>query len=162
MRLQKNIEKVTQVVMFENWLRFYFIVEEGDKLLMRLPEKAMEQIRTRYSSYYDLAEILNNAEIDHQTSLKAVCLHASSGGDGAPLNEKDLSEVFDSPDFQLELQLFSSWVQGHEEQLDERFLEFSEWLQAYTAWKNSDEVRELAHKIAQSLAFDRTDGGTLQ
>lgn len=162
MRVQKNSEKVAQVVMFENWLRFYFIVEEGDKLFMRLPEKAMEQIKNRYASYYDLAEILNNAEVDHQTSLKAVCLNASSGGDGAPLNEKDLADVFDSPNFQLELQLFGSWVQGHEEQLDQRFMEFSEWLKAYTLWKNTDEVRELSHKISQSLTFDRTDSGTVQ
>lgn len=161
-QLQKNIDRVASVVMFENWLRFYFITEEGDKLFIRLPEKAVEQIRKRYPSYYELAEILNNGEIDHQASLKAVCLHASTRFDGAPMSEVELGEVFDSQGFHVELQLFGSWVQAHEAMLDKRFMEFSEWQQAFATWKDSEEVRALANKLAQSFAFDGADNGTVQ
>ena len=77
------VERIAQVVMFENWLRFYFIgEEEGGKLLIRLPEKAMEQLTARYGAFYGLAERLNNREVDHQTSINEVCLFVASEIDG--------------------------------------------------------------------------------
>jgi len=133
--------RVADVIMFENWLRFYFISEEGDTLFIRLPEKAMEQIRQRCQSYYDLAAMLNNEEIGHQRSLKAVCMFISGGGGGTLLPDAVLADVFDSPKFQLELQLFTHWLQSHEEKLDERFMEFFEWQKAFALWKDTDEVK---------------------
>jgi hypothetical protein len=103
--VEAAVGRVAEVIMFENWLRFYFITEEDDKLFIRLPEKSLEQIQQRYKSHYDLAVMLNNEEIDHQHSLKAVCLHVAGNFDGRPLSEHVVAGVFDSPKFQLELQL---------------------------------------------------------
>ena len=133
--------QVADVIMFENWLRFYFISEEGDTLFIRLPEEAMEQIRQRCRAYSNLAAMLNNEEIDHQRSLKAVCAFISGGFGGVTLPDAVLSGVFDSTNFQLELQLFTYWLQNHEEKLDERFMEFDEWQKAFALWKDSDEVK---------------------
>jgi len=141
--IEAAISRVAEVIMFENWLRFYFISEEDDKLLIRLPEKAMEQIRQRCRSYYNLAAMLNNEEVDHQRSLKAVSMFISGDFDGRPLPDAVLSGVFDSPKFQLELQLFTNWLQSHEEKLDEGPMEFSEWQTAFTLWKDTDEVKKL-------------------
>ena len=147
------VERITQVVMFENWLRFYFIgEEEGDKLFIRLPEKAMEQLKARYGAFYGLAERLNNTEIDHQTSINEVCLFVASEIDGRSLSEQMISRVFDSSQFQAELQLFSAWVQAHEEKLDENFMEFNDWLKQYAVWRQTDEVEAQRKNIISHMA----------
>ena len=147
------VERIAQVVMFENWLRFYFIGEEEDgKLLIRLPEKAMEQLKARYGAFYGLAERLNNREVDHQTSINEVCLFVASEIDGRSLSEQIISQVFDSSRFQTELQLFSAWVQAHEEKLDANFMEFNDWLKQYDLWKHTDEVEEYRKNIVSHMA----------
>jgi hypothetical protein len=155
--VEAAVGRVAEVIMFENWLRFYFIAEEDEKLFIRLPEKSMEQIQQRYRSYSDLAAMLNNEEIDHQHSLKAVCMFISGDFDGRPLPDYVVAGVFDSPKFQLELQLFSNWVQNHEEKLDERFMEFSEWQKAFALWKDTDEVKDYAKRLAESMVFAPSD-----
>jgi len=155
--IEAAVGRVAEVVMFENWLRFYFISEEDDKLFIRLPEKALEQLKQRYKAFYDLAVMLNNEEIDHQRSLKAVCMFVSGGFDGRPLPDHVVAGVFDSPKFQVELQLFSNWVQNHEEKLDERFMEFSEWQKAFALWKDTDEVRKYAKQLTEGMTFVSSD-----
>lgn len=147
------VKRIAEVVMFENWLRFYFIVEEDEKLVLRLPGKAMEQLKKRYPSLYDLAEMLNGKEVDHATSLKEVCLFVAGGCGGKPVPEGLAEKVFESSAFQLELQLFSYWVQGHEAQLDASFMEFAGWQREYEAWKQSDEVRDHIRKLTESAAL---------
>ncbi len=50
------INAVSEVLMFENWLRFYFITEEGDKLFIRVPETAETRIREEYPHLFGLLE----------------------------------------------------------------------------------------------------------
>ncbi len=147
------INRVSEVVMFENWLRFYFIAEEGDKLFLRLPEQAMERLRAGYPSLYGLADRLNNTEIDHKTSLSAVCLFVASEIDGAALPESVIGRVLDSTRFHLELQLFSSWVQAHEEFLDESFMEFARWQAMYEEWKKTEEVQKLVKTLLENASL---------
>jgi hypothetical protein len=142
------IQRVVDVVMFENWLRFYFIEEHGDALRISLPEKSLEQLKTRYADYYDLADRLNNRDVDHQTSMSEVCLFITNDFSARRLPEDLAARVFDSPRFMLEMQLFGSWVQSHEEQLDQGFLEFNSWLERFREWRKSDEVREYSKKLA--------------
>jgi len=155
--LKQAVARITEVVMFENWLRFYFIAEQGDKLLMSLPEKAMEQLKERYASFYDLALHLNGSEIDPKTSMREICLFVSGDFNGRPVPEYILTQVFDSPAFQAEMQLFNYWVQAHEEQLDAAFVEFSGWLDQYRLWKDSDAIKEYADGLAAKLTFASAD-----
>ena len=152
-------DRVVEAVMFENWLRFYFLAEEGEKLFLRLPEKAMAQLKNRYAQLYGLAESLQDTEISHEASVKAVCLFVSGAPGGTSLPESKMAEIFDAPRFHLELQLFGSWVQGHEEQLDERFLEFSQWRELYARWKNTDEVRAYAEAQRKGGDMSAKAGG---
>lgn len=146
------LAEALDAVMFENWLRFYFIAEEGDELVLRLPEKAMEQIRKRYGKYHELAEVLNNAPIDHNTSLKAVCMFMAGSLNNTAAPQAAAESLFDNPAFHVELQLFGSWVQSHEEQLDASFLEFSDWKTMYGQWRELDEVKKLAGQLAGHIA----------
>lgn len=154
--MQQAVERIAEVVMFENWLRFYFIVEEDNKLLLRLPEKAMQRLNERYKTFYDLALHLNGREIDPKTSMQEVCLFVSGDFNGRPLPEYILTSVFDSPGFQAEIQLFSYWVQAHEEQLDAAFMEFSEWLEKYALWKKSEAVKNYSRGLAAGMNIDES------
>lgn len=148
---ENAVERIVQVVMFENWLRFYFISEEEDTLLIRVPEKGMFMLQKHYPTFYGLAEGLNNREITHAASLNEVCLFVASEVSGNALPEALVSRVFDSPAFQIELQLFSSWVQNHESLLDERFMEFKEWLAQYDLWRKSDEVQACRKRMEEQV-----------
>ena len=157
------VNRITQVVMFENWLRFYFISEEKNgKLFIRLPENAMAQLKARYGAFHGLAERLNDREIDHQTSINEVCLFVAARIGGRGLSEQIVNQVFDSSPFQTELQLFSAWVRAHEEKLDERFIEFGDWLKQYELWKQTDEVEAYRKKIISHFARLVPDSTTRQ
>lgn len=147
--LTNAVERIMEVVMFENWLRFYFIAEEGDTLFIRLPEKALEQLKKRYGRFYELAERLNNVPISHETSMKEVCLFIADGIEGQPIPEDVISRVFESGEFQIAMQLFGSWVQTHERQLDASFLEFSEWGRLFAQWQEGEEVQEYRKTLAE-------------
>ncbi len=148
--LDQGVKRVSEVVMFENWLRFYFISEEGGNLYLRLPEKAVVRLKESYPNLHGLAERLNNLEITHKRSLDAVCLFVASEIDGTALPETLIAQVFDHPLFHLELQLFSTWVQNHEEQLDAVFMEFNIWQRMYGEWRQSEDVQKHISSIREA------------
>ncbi len=149
--IQEAQSRVAEIVMFENWLRFYFIAEEDDKLFIRIPAQAMEKLHADYPKLVGLAERLNDNEIDHKTSMQAVVMFTATEMDGLVLPEPLIEQIFDSPRFHLDLQLFSSWVQSHEEQLDAGFMEFSTWQSMFDEWRKSDKVQEYAAEVAGAM-----------
>lgn len=156
------VNRVIEVVMFENWLRFYFLTEEDNKFVIRLPKKAMEQLESNYGTLFDLADRLNSREVDHKTSMAEVCLFVANDFSTKALPEELISRIFDSLHFQMELQLFSSWIQSHEEQLDQNFMDFAKWQKGYQEWRNTDEVQKYSKKLSSSIqtkpsnSFDTT------
>jgi hypothetical protein len=146
---QQAARQILEVIMFENWLRFYFISEpEGGGLALAVPERGLARIREKHPRFMPLVEDLNGREISFEVSRRAVCTFVATQYDGKdmPVNMADL--VLDSADFQLEMQLFNNWVQGHEEQLDKNFLDFSTWQRLFAEWRNSDKVKEWAAGLA--------------
>ena len=143
------VRQILEVIMFENWLRFYFISEpEGGGLAIAVPEQGLARIREKYPRFMPLVEDLNGREISFELSRQAVCTFVATQYDGKdmPVNMADV--VLDSAGFQLEMQLFNNWVQGHEEQLDKNFLDFSTWQRLFAEWRNSDKVKEWAAGLA--------------
>ena len=146
---QEAVRQILEVVMFENWLRFYFISEpEGGGLALAVPEQGIVRIRVKYPRFMPLVEELNGKEISFEFSRRAVCAFVATQLDGKamPVNMADL--VLDSAGFQLEMQLFNNWVQGHEEQLDKNFSDFSTWKRLFGEWRNSARVKEWAASLA--------------
>lgn len=156
------LERVMEVVMFENWLRFYFIEEQGDRLFINLPDKALEQIEKRYDTLHDLADRLNQRDLDHQLSMNEVCLFVAADFSSRGLAEDLPARVFDSNAFMVEMQLFGSWVQGHEEKLDESFLDFGSWQKLYKEWRQSEEVQEFRKKLAAENPIMSSSTATTQ
>ena len=145
---RQAVQQILEVVMFENWLRFYFISEpEGGGLALAVPEQGLARIREKYPRFMPLVEELNGREISFELSRRAVCTFVATQCDGKdmPMHMADL--VLDSAGFQLEMQLFNNWVQGHEEQLDKHFLDFATWQRLFAEWRDSDKVKQWAASL---------------
>lgn len=158
----KAVKSISEVLIFENWLRFYFISEEEDgKLFIRIPEKADMRIRENWPQIHSLADELNNKEITPDTSREAIVVHVSNELDGNAMKAGMAERVFNSNTFQFEMHLFSMWVEGHESQLDQSFLDFGNWLSMYSEWKQSDKVKtyieETREKMKTAEAATATD-----
>lgn len=167
------VQQALEAVMFESWLRFYFIEElpaAGDagekapeapagaeRLAIRVPEKGMARIAELYPNLLPLAESMNGHEVDFETSRRAVCTFVLGHLDGKTMPRDMATVVFESATFQTELQLFHTWLQLHEAQLDQGFQEFGAWRGLFAQWRATPGARELAEKLAHA-ARGRADG----
>jgi len=145
-----GVETVLEVVIFENWIRFYFISEnpdQKDSLIVVIPEKAAQRISERYPNFLALAESMNGKEIDFETSRQAICTHVFEHIDGKTIGKNMGVTIFASITFQTEMQLFNSWVQTHESQLDKKFFDFGAWKELFAKWRKTDEVESWATQI---------------
>ena len=154
------VEQALEAVMFENWLRFYFIAdlpagpdapaagEAGERLCIRVPEKGMARIAELYPALFPLAESMNDHEVDFATSRRAVCTFVLEQLDGKTMPRDMAAVVFGSATFQIQLQLFHAWLQMHEDQLDRAFQEFGARRTLFAQWRATPGARELAEKLA--------------
>lgn len=149
-KFKQAVTDVTEVMMFENWLRFYFLQEEGEELVIRIPEAAMNYFKEHYPHLAPLAETLNNETMDYEKSVKTVCQFVVTNLDGPVYRDGVVPAVLDSPEFQQEMYLFQVWCQNHERQLEQSPMEFTTWQQLFNDWKKTDEVRKLAQQNQES------------
>ena len=148
------ISILLEAVMFENWLRFYFIAErpsdngeDEPALLISVPDKGMKRIAEQASHLLPLAQAMNGREVTFEISRRAVCEYVLHHVEGKRLPTNQAAIVFESALFQVELQLFNTWVQIHEDQLDEHFLEFGTWRDLFDEWRQTPAARELSEKL---------------
>lgn len=153
---KQGVNKILEVVMFENWLRFYFIVENEDVsktqdvsssaddfLRIEIPEKSMGKIKELYPDLWPIANKMNNRNVDFESSRSAVLSHVLDNMDGKQLARGMAQTVFSSSTFQTDMQLFHAWVQIHEDQLDHGFLDFGTWRRLFLEWKNSATAKKI-------------------
>ena len=153
----QGVQCILEAVMFENWLRFYFITEtpsQEDKLFLSVPDQGMQRIRELHPHLQSLAENLNGKELDFETSRSAVCTYVVTEVDGKRIPRNMSDTVFDSSTFQVELHMFNTWVQAHEAQLDKAFLDFTAWRTLFAEWRASDAAREWATQLAAAAVQD--------
>ncbi len=153
--MQNAMQDISEMMQFENWLRFYFVREEDDKLYVRIPDEAIARIEEEYPAYIGLVETLNNSPIDYDTSMSTLCKQVVKVFEGDKYPHGISGDVFDSKDFQTEMHLFNIWVQSHEDQLDQAFMEFSKWREIFTEWKQDERVKEYQDKLRKH-AIDTT------
>ena len=85
-QFQSAVDSVLEAIMFENWLRFYFISEkpeatsaDGEKpLFMAVPVKGMERIAELYPHLLPLADEMNGKEVTFDMSQRAICSHIAT------------------------------------------------------------------------------------
>lgn len=168
---QKAVWQVLEAVMFENWLRFYFISEkleaqegpDGEPpLFLAVPEKGMERIGELYPHLYPLAYSMNGQELTFESSQRAICTFVLEHLDGKHMARDTAGTVFNSTTFQVQLQLFNAWVQMHEDQLDKGFVEFGAWRNLFSQWRETPGAAELAGKLAMSVSGTTVSENTVQ
>lgn len=148
LKYKEAVVDVSEVMKFENWLRFYFIKEEeGDALRIEIPEENMEKIKADYAHLADLAEQYNGDLIDYKKSCDLTCAHVSLKYEGSKYPGQTVADTFDSKELKIEMYLFGMWMQGSEDQLDEEFMEFTEWIEGYESWKSMPEVQDYLARL---------------
>jgi hypothetical protein len=156
---QKALDNIAEVFQFEHWLRFYFVMEnEADKEDLRLlvPDEFMSQIKTSHPHLHDLAELVNGTAVDYQASCDTVCSYVARKLEGPNQSPMLVTKVIDSREFQIEMYLFGLWIKGHEDYLDDKFRNFSEWQELYEGWKATDEVVGYRNKLISSQPEDQS------
>lgn len=153
---QRQVALILEAVMFESWLRFYFIRDAGEngqeKLELQLPEKSLGRIKELYPGLYPMAEKLNGREVDFAVSRDSVLEHIMNHIDGQEMERGQAQRILQSQAFQVRLQLFHTWEQMHEEQLDQGFAEFGAWRNLFAQWLETPGAKELARRLAQAPA----------
>ena len=151
------LKDATDICKFENWLRFYFVQVQGEDLLISVPQETLEHIREKYDYLAKLAEKLNNEPITPEKSQTAVTHFINETLDGPKYKPGLIQKVLDSKDFMAELSAFNIWVNAHEEQLDERVMDFEEWMQLFEAWKRTDKGQNTLLGLSTPKTVHKTE-----
>lgn len=148
---QKQVNDVLEVVMFENWLRFYFIQQGADEndLKIVLPAKTRDRIAELYPGLNPLAEKLDGRAIDFETSRNSVIDHIMKELEGKSLPKGGAAKILQSSTFQTRLHLFHTWEQLHEDQLDNGFQEFGAWRSLFAQWLQTPGAQKLENQMMQ-------------
>lgn len=154
------VDAVLDVVMFENWLRFYFITEDkensagddaGGELKIELPEKTVKKIEELYPDFAPLAKNLNGRAITFDISRNAVQNYALEYLDKRNMPKDMAKTVFTSQTLQVKLALFHTWESLHEDQLDRGFLDFGSWKKLFAEWREGAGGRAAEEKLAETI-----------
>jgi len=152
---------VAEALKFENWLRFYFIEEKEDGLYVKIPKERLKDIENKYGPLFELAEKLNNEVIDQAKSTSEVCTFVWRTYDSTKYSVGLVPSVFNSKEMQVEMHLFYLWVQGHEEQLGQEFMDFDRWLELFEAWKADEKVKNYVSSITDAPPPDPGEDSTV-
>ncbi|SKA83651.1 hypothetical protein SAMN02745704_01692 [Paucidesulfovibrio gracilis DSM 16080] len=147
MNIAKASEELLRIMMFEQWIRFYFLEDRDGTLYVNISQEALDRIGERQADLLPLAELMNGEEITYEKCQATVCSFAGSRLDGQRFAPEVLPKAFDSKDFKVEMYMFQLWNRLHEKFLDERFHDFEEWEEMIAEWNKLDEIREYREKL---------------
>ena len=148
--IKSAVKDTVEIFQFDQWLRFYFVVQDGEDLRIRIPEETMQYIEKEHPALFRLADTMNDGVIDYQRSQENVCAYVAARLDGQKYESTVLPQVFDNAGFKVEMYVFNVWLKMHEAHLDESYLPFGEWLEMYEGWNALDEVKEYRRKLLQN------------
>lgn len=147
MNIKKAAEETSRVLMFDHWMRHYYVVEREGKMYISIPEDVMESIKQNEPEYFALAELVNEDELTYENSQATVLSYISARFDGKRYEATIMAKMFDSKEFKLEMYVFNLWMKGHEEYLNSNQLEFADWIEMITEWKKMDQVKTYLEKL---------------
>ena len=141
------VTDITEVFMFEQWLRHYFVVEKDGTLFIEIPDEDLKEIHGKHEGLGGLADMLNHSEITYEKCQDMVCAFVGARYDGSKYGPDVVARTLDSKAFKIEMYVFSVWLKGHESYLDAEKLPFAEWTEMYAGWKSLDQVKEYRRKL---------------
>ena len=156
-QFKQAIQSMLDAIIFENWIRFYFLMEEEEqagkeaRIYIGIPDQAMSRIRENYGALIHMAEQLNGKEATLETSRNAVCDFIRREYEGNIIPQGSVTAYFDTHSFQIELQLFNIWVQGSETFLEQQFMDFNQWRASFRNWCNSEHGQQIRTQLEADI-----------
>lgn len=138
---------VSRIFHFEFWLRYYFVEEKDGKIFIALNEEQRTQVRDQFSEYWDLAERMVGVPLSPELSQRVVVEFLQLHVDGVRYPHAAINEVLDSKEFSVEMHLFDTWINLHEEQLMKKIYGFDTWMHIYGEWKDTDKTKQMAQAL---------------
>ncbi len=145
--IKNAVKDTVEIFQFEQWVRFYFVVEKDDKLWIKIPDEVMADMKENNPAFHRFADTVNDAPVDYQRSQDNLCTYVAARLDGQKYETTVLPQVFDNATFKVEMYIFNVWLKMHEKHLDEAYLAFEEWMEMYKGWNDLDEVKEYRRKL---------------
>lgn len=142
-KTQEALEDISEVFKFELWLRFYFIEEDNGSLRIDLDDQVIEKMGSVYGHLAKLASSLNRVVLNPVVCQEKIVEHLMDQFDGKKYEIGYIPKILDSAAFKTENQLFNTWTQLHEDQLDKTILSFDKWKELYDQWKQSESARKM-------------------
>ena len=140
--------EMAKVFHFEFWLRFYFIEERDNGIFIELSEEQAKQMQVQFPDFWELVERVLDQPLTPELSQQSVVEFLQLNYDGKKFPPNTAPKVLDSKEFSIEMYLFDTWLNLHEEQLMQKIYGFDSWMHAFTEWKTS----ERGQKVSSSLA----------
>ncbi len=143
----KAVRDLMEVIMFDQWMRFYYVEDKDGKLFLQVPPEVVKAVREEFPHLFGIVEQLNGREIDYQKCFGALCAHVANQLDGSKFADNVVPAVFDSKPFKIEQYVFNVWLKGHEAHLEAEAMPFALWREMYDTWRAMDEVKEYLLKL---------------
>ena len=138
---------VSHVFHFEFWLRYYFVEEKDGRLFITLNEEQRKQVHDQFSEYWELAERVEGVPLSFELSQRVVVEFLQLHMDGVKYPPAAINDVLDNKEFSVEMQLFDTWINLHEEQLMQKIYGFDTWMHIYGEWKDTDKTKQMAQAL---------------
>lgn len=145
--VQNALNETARVFHFEFWLRYYFIEERDGSLYINLTDEQLRQMQAQFPDYWELVERVKDRPLSPELSQQSVVEFLQLNLEGKKYPSNTVIKVLDSKDFSLEMYLFDTWVNLHEDQLMQKIYGFDYWMRVYGEWKASDRGRQLLQSL---------------
>jgi hypothetical protein len=141
------LNEMAQVFHFEFWLRYYFIEERDGNLFITLSPEQAKQMQAQFPDYWELAESVQGRPLSPELSQQSVVEFLQVNFEGKKYPANTVLKVLDSKDFSVEMYLFNTWVDLHEEQFMEKIYGFDYWMRIYEEWKATEKAQQLTQSL---------------
>ncbi|MCF8106048.1 MAG: hypothetical protein K9K64_11230 [Desulfohalobiaceae bacterium] len=142
-KFKQALKDVTDICKFEHWLRFYYLKEQGDQLLVSIPEEDLAYFEKEYERFAGLAKKINHQFMTPEISQKTLIEFISTTLDGPVYDHSLINSVLNSKSFEAEITAFHIWSDVHADQLEGKVMDFKDWMQLFEAWKRTEKGQNL-------------------
>lgn len=126
--MRRAMSSLLDAVIFEQWIRFSWIEEDGEgDFCIRVPEATFQELTEDYPRYKELLAQLNGTVVDAEMACSAVLGYAQ-----ATFGEHAAS-VLEHSEFQNMVGRFHQWLNDNVETLDREPLNFDQWCNLFHA-----------------------------
>ncbi|MFO7801543.1 MAG: hypothetical protein R6V55_04530 [Desulfovermiculus sp.] len=147
-QFKQALKDVSDACKFEHWIRFYYMTKEGDSHKVQIPESDIAAIQQELPLLAGLAVELNNEIMTPEKSQQKIHKFIQNRLDGERYDINRILSVLNSKSFQVEMRTFHMWVEAHEDQLEERVMSFTEWMQFFEAWKRTGQGQDILQSLS--------------